>query len=132
MSLWKPFVMDEKEYQKYCIGRWKCNACNNINSFSDSDRMRWFLFSHLNKARLSNSEWMKEREGEQKKRILNNMMMRMKNKMFFWFNCSIVEFAQFAFCIQYTLYTHWIGYNAMDILFLPQWGTHCSPNVCLV
>lgn len=48
----KSFVMDEKEYQKYCVGRRKCNTRDDINGFSDSNWMRWLLFPNLNETSL--------------------------------------------------------------------------------
>lgn len=47
--------MNEKEYQKYCVGRWKYNTRDNINGFSNSYRMRWLLFPHY-KTRLNNEK----------------------------------------------------------------------------
>lgn len=46
------FVMDEKEYQKYCVGRRKCNTRNDINGFSDSNWMWRLFFPNLNKTSL--------------------------------------------------------------------------------
>lgn len=55
--------MDEKEYQKYCVGRWKYNTRDNINGFSNSNRMRWLFFPHY-KASLDTVKKINERERE--------------------------------------------------------------------
>lgn len=73
----KPFVVDEKEYQKYYIGHRKYNTRDNINGFCNSYRMGWFLFLYLNKTSLKNE---RKREREKEKSEINKRDRKERKK----------------------------------------------------
>lgn len=105
--LCEPFVVDEKEYQKYCVGRWKCYTRNDIYSFSDTNWMRWLLFPHLYETSLRHRQYgemegikeEKRREEEEKEEKNGNeiektainllrLSQSFKNGKNFAFNCN--------------------------------------------
>lgn len=50
--LGESFIVDEEEYEKYCVRRRERDPCNDIDRFGHPNRMGWFLFPNLNEARL--------------------------------------------------------------------------------